>query len=140
MGSVDKILAMLGESRVFTKLDVNSGFWQIPLDEESKLLTTFITPFGPFILHTQDNGQCLPICFISRSLSVAEGCYAVMEKEVLTSTWACKHLEEYPVLLWTQVKPRNKSKATCSTPHNNQLVQGAPSNTALTHTNDAIQP
>ena len=36
------------------------------------------------ILHTQDNGQCLPICYISRSLSDAEGSYAVMEKEVLT--------------------------------------------------------
>ncbi|KAL9985670.1 hypothetical protein ACROYT_G008096 [Oculina patagonica] len=48
IGSVDESLAMLGESKVFTKLDANSGFWQIPLDEESKLLTTFITPFGRF--------------------------------------------------------------------------------------------
>ena len=48
MGSVDEILAMLGESRVFTKLDASSGFWQIPLDEDSKLLTTFVTPFGRF--------------------------------------------------------------------------------------------
>ena len=48
MGSVDESLAMLGESRVFTKLDANSGFWQIPLDEDSKLLTTFVTPFGRF--------------------------------------------------------------------------------------------
>jgi len=48
MGSVDESLAMLGESRVFTKLDANSSFWQIPLDEDSKLLTTFVTPFGRF--------------------------------------------------------------------------------------------
>lgn len=53
------------------------------------------TGLGAVIFHTQDNGQCLPICYISRSLSDAEGSYAVMEKEVLTSTWACKHLEEY---------------------------------------------
>ena len=46
MGSVEESLAMLGESRVFTKLDANSGFWQILLDDGSKLLTTFITPFG----------------------------------------------------------------------------------------------
>ena len=32
----------------FTKLDANRGYWQISLDEESKLLTTFSTPFGRF--------------------------------------------------------------------------------------------
>ena len=33
---------------VFTKLNANSGFWQIPLARVSALLTTFITPFGRF--------------------------------------------------------------------------------------------
>ena len=33
---------------MFSKLDANSGFWQILLAKESKLLTTFITPFGKF--------------------------------------------------------------------------------------------
>ena len=48
MPSVDESLAKLGKSRYFTKLDANSGFWQLPLDEESKLLTTFVTPFGRY--------------------------------------------------------------------------------------------
>ena len=46
ISSVEESLAMLGESRVFTKLEANSGFWQILLDDGSKLLTTFITPSG----------------------------------------------------------------------------------------------
>ena len=46
--SVDHTLAQLGGAKVFTKLDANSGFWQIELSKESALLTTFITPFGRF--------------------------------------------------------------------------------------------
>ncbi|XP_063962065.1 uncharacterized protein K02A2.6-like [Lytechinus pictus] len=48
MASVDESLAKLGRGTIFTKLDANSGFWQLPLDDYSKLLTTFITPFGRF--------------------------------------------------------------------------------------------
>ena len=48
MPKVDITLAQLSGATVFSKLDANSGFWQIPLAEESKLLTTFITPFGRF--------------------------------------------------------------------------------------------
>ena len=46
--AVEQILAQLSGAQVFTKLDANSGFWQIPLARESALLTTFITPFGRF--------------------------------------------------------------------------------------------
>ena len=45
---VDDTLAQLTGAAIFSKLDTNSGFWQIPLSEESKLLTTFITPFGRY--------------------------------------------------------------------------------------------
>ena len=33
---------------IFSKIDANSGFWQIPLTRESRLLTTFVTPFGRY--------------------------------------------------------------------------------------------
>ena len=44
----DDTVAQLHGAKVFTKLDANSGFWQIPLAEESCLLTTFVTPFGRY--------------------------------------------------------------------------------------------
>ena len=43
---LDQTLAQLAGGKVFTKLDANSGFWQISLSPASALLTTFITPFG----------------------------------------------------------------------------------------------
>ena len=46
--TVDETLAQLAGATVFSKLDANCCFWQIPLDEMSRPLTTFITPFGRF--------------------------------------------------------------------------------------------
>ena len=46
MPKVDTTLAQLTGTTIFSKLDANSGFWQIPLAKESRLLTTFITPYG----------------------------------------------------------------------------------------------
>lgn len=48
MKTVNENLAKLANGKLFSKLDANSGFWQIPLHDDSKLLTTFITPFGRF--------------------------------------------------------------------------------------------
>lgn len=42
---LDDVLHRLAKSTVFTKLDASSGFWQIPLEDDSAKLTTFITPF-----------------------------------------------------------------------------------------------
>ena len=44
MQTVEEILSKIAEENVFSKLDANSGFHQIKLDEESSKLTTFITP------------------------------------------------------------------------------------------------
>lgn len=39
---------MLAGARIFSKLDANMRFWQIPLTEDSAKLTTFITPYGRY--------------------------------------------------------------------------------------------
>ena len=45
---VDETLSQLSGETVFSKLDANSGFWQIPLEKESRLLAIFITPSGRY--------------------------------------------------------------------------------------------
>ncbi|XP_064469765.1 uncharacterized protein K02A2.6-like [Ornithodoros turicata] len=46
--TVEEVLGSIGPARFFTKLDANSGFYQIMLSEKSQELTTFITPFGRY--------------------------------------------------------------------------------------------
>ena len=46
--SVEDTLACLAGAQWFSKLDANSGFWQVELDPKSALLTTFITSFGRY--------------------------------------------------------------------------------------------
>ena len=46
--TVEDTLTKLRGSKIFSTLDLASGFWQIPLEEEASHLTTFITPFGRY--------------------------------------------------------------------------------------------
>ena len=48
MPKVDTTLAQLAWAKVFSKLDANSGFWQIPSAKQSRVLTTFINPYSWF--------------------------------------------------------------------------------------------
>ena len=48
--TVDETLSKLSEVKVFSKLDANSGFWQIPLSDDSKDLTTFYNICGKALL------------------------------------------------------------------------------------------
>ena len=48
MKTVEEVVARIPNAHVFSTLDATSGFWQIPLDEESSMLTCFNTPFGRY--------------------------------------------------------------------------------------------
>ena len=57
--TVDDLLNKLSGAKFFSKLDASSGYWQIPVDEESSQLLTFNSPFGryrftrvPFGIHS----------------------------------------------------------------------------------------
>ena len=68
---VDEILAQLNEATIFSKLDAtNSDFWRIPLTEQSKLLTTFITPFGHYCFNKLPFGITSAPEFFQKQMSV----------------------------------------------------------------------
>ena len=71
---VDDTLAQLTGATVFSKVDANSGFWQIPLSEDSRLLTTFITPHGRYCFNKLPFGiSSAPELFQSRMNRILEG-------------------------------------------------------------------
>ena len=71
---VDEALAQLAGAAIFSKLDANSGFWQIPLSPESRLLTTFVTPFGRYCFNKLPFGiSSAPELFQRRMNSILEG-------------------------------------------------------------------
>ena len=76
---VDETLAQLTGAKVFSKLDANCGFWQIPLDIKSRHLTTFITPFGRFCFNKLPFGiSSAPEHFQKRMSRVLEGLEGVV--------------------------------------------------------------
>jgi hypothetical protein len=55
---IDDSLAALQKGVFFSTLDMNAGYWQIPMDEASKEKTAFITEGGLFEYHVVWFDQC----------------------------------------------------------------------------------
>ena len=76
---VDETLALLSGATCFSKIDANSGFWQIPLSTDSRLLTTFLTPDGRFCFNKLPFGvSCAPELFQKRMAMILEGLEGVV--------------------------------------------------------------
>ena len=77
--AVEQVLAQIAGACVFSKLDANSGFWQIPLSAESAPLTTFITPFGRYHFNRLPFGiTSAPEHFQRRMAAILEGLEGVV--------------------------------------------------------------
>jgi len=48
MPDPEEIFAKFGQSKFFTKVDLCKGYWQIPMRDQDKDLTSFVTPSGLF--------------------------------------------------------------------------------------------
>ena len=48
MPRVDNMIDALGKAKYITTLDLARGYWQVPVEEESRSRTAFTTPFGLF--------------------------------------------------------------------------------------------
>ena len=76
--TIEDIATRLHGAKVFTILDVRCGFWHVPLDEQSSLLTTFHTPFGRYRWLRMPFGiSSAPEVFQRRMHELIEGLHGV---------------------------------------------------------------
>ena len=76
---VDEILAQLSGATTSSKLDANSGFWQILLAPESRYLTAFLTSFGRYYFNKLPFGVfSAPKLFQRRISQILEGLEGVL--------------------------------------------------------------
>ena len=54
--TMDDVVHKLKDTEFFTVFNTSKGFFHIPLDQESKLLTAMLTPFGIYMLHHMAHG------------------------------------------------------------------------------------
>lgn len=45
---VDDLLDGLGQAQVISTLDLTKGYWQVPMETESRPKTAFVTPWGKY--------------------------------------------------------------------------------------------
>lgn len=106
--AVEQLLAQLSGAKLFTKLDANSGFWQMPLSPESAPLTTFITPFGRFCFHRLPFGITSAPEYFQRQMSEMlkdhDGVLCLMDDVLVYGKTESEHNDRLDKVLKTMQK------------------------------------
>ena len=62
---IDEMYANLCGAKIFTTLDLQSGYYHIALDNESKAKTAFVTPFGKYQVQCSSFWPSASTCIFS---------------------------------------------------------------------------
>ena len=81
--NLEDIAPKLSGSQYFSTLDASGGFFQIPLDDDSSFLTTFITPFGKYRFKRVPMG-----------ISLGPEVFQMKMEEILGSLEGCEPLSD----------------------------------------------
>ncbi|XP_062589077.1 uncharacterized protein LOC134250727 [Saccostrea cucullata] len=74
MPRMDDILNKISRAKYISKLDLTKGYWQVPLDDEAKQKSAFVTPFGHFSFTVMPFGMVnAPATFVRLVSKVLEG-------------------------------------------------------------------
>ena len=67
---IDEMYAALHGAKIFTTLDLRSGYYHINLDEESKAKTAFVTPFGKYEFNSVPFGLAQAPAYFQQLISM----------------------------------------------------------------------
>ena len=111
MCTMDDILPRLTKAKIFTTIDVKSGYWHVVLDTESSHLTTFGTPKGRY--------RWLRLPF---GLSVAADIFQKKLDEVLTGLENTARIVD-DVIVWGEGESTDKAAQEDHHNHLKKLLQ-----------------
>ena len=67
---IDEMYANLHGAKIFTTLDLRSGYYHITLDNESKAKTAFVTPFGKYKFNAVHFGLAQAPAYFQQLISI----------------------------------------------------------------------
>ena len=67
---IDEMLANLHGAKIFTTLDLQSGYYHMTLDDESKAKTACVTPFGKYKFNVVPFGLAQVPAYIQQLISI----------------------------------------------------------------------
>lgn len=100
---IEDLLNLIGQSKYITTIDLTKGYYQIPLTEQAKEISAFITPFGHFQYIVLAFGMTnAPSTFqrvINQVIRGLEGTAAYLDDLVVVADTWDEHLDRLQALL-----------------------------------------
>ena len=100
---INEMYAVLHGAKIFTTLDLRSGYYHINLDEESKAKTAFITPFGKYEFNSIPFGLAQAPAYFQQLISmVLQDCrdfvMAYLDDIIIFSQTPEEHLKHIEII------------------------------------------
>ena len=100
---IDEMYAVLCGAKIFTTLDLRSGYYHINLDEESKAKTAFVTPFGKYEFNSIPFGLAQAPAYFQQLISmVLQDCrdfaMAYLDDIIIFSRTPEEHLKHIEII------------------------------------------
>ena len=100
---IDEMYAALRGAKIFTTLDLRSGYYHISLDKESKAKTAFVTPFGKYEFNSVPFGLAQALAYFQQLISmVLQDCrdfaMAYLDDIIIFSQTLEEHLKHIEII------------------------------------------